>query len=433
MPVPGRVAMLSRAHLAAGPAGHRRRRRHERLRRRAGPPPGRPRHRGRDLHPGHPQRPAAQRRADPGRAGPPRHRRAVRGAGQGGPARPAVRVDPGRPAGRGQPRARATTTSCTRTTGCPARSGSLAAERWQVPLVHTMHTMAKVKNAALAEGDVAGADRPGHRRGAGRRAGRPAGRQHPDEAGQLVELYGADPAKVVSVYPGVDLDLFTPGPPGAAAGARRPRAAARRASCCCSSAASSRSRRPTCCCARPPVLVGERPCRCATGWSSPSSAVRPGPASPTRPIWPTLAGRLGIADVVRFEPPVAQPTLADWYRAADAGRRARRTTSRSGWSRWRRRRAGRPSSPPTSAVCARRSPTGAPACSSRATTRGTGRTRWATCSSRRGCAPSCPPVRSRHAAGFGWATTAAAMLDVYEGAVLDHRRRLLDPSRVGSA
>ena len=31
--------------------------------------------------------------------------------------------------------------------------GWLAAERWGVPLVHTMHTMAKVKNAALADGD----------------------------------------------------------------------------------------------------------------------------------------------------------------------------------------------------------------------------------------------------------------------------------------
>src|SRR6478609_4707385 len=32
--------------------------------------------------------------------------------------------------------------------------GWLAAERWGVPLVHTMHTMAKVKNAALALGDA---------------------------------------------------------------------------------------------------------------------------------------------------------------------------------------------------------------------------------------------------------------------------------------
>ena len=31
--------------------------------------------------------------------------------------------------------------------------GWLAKERWGVPLVHTMHTMAKVKNLLLAEGD----------------------------------------------------------------------------------------------------------------------------------------------------------------------------------------------------------------------------------------------------------------------------------------
>src|SRR6476619_5194338 len=32
--------------------------------------------------------------------------------------------------------------------------GWLAAQRWGAPLVHAMHTMAKVKNAALAEGDT---------------------------------------------------------------------------------------------------------------------------------------------------------------------------------------------------------------------------------------------------------------------------------------
>ncbi|HEY2041505.1 MAG TPA: glycosyltransferase, partial [Jatrophihabitans sp.] len=31
--------------------------------------------------------------------------------------------------------------------------GWLAKERWGVPLVHSMHTLARVKNAALAEGD----------------------------------------------------------------------------------------------------------------------------------------------------------------------------------------------------------------------------------------------------------------------------------------
>ncbi len=56
--------------------------------------------------------------------------------------------------------------------------GLLARDRWAVPLVHTMHTMAKVKNASLAEDDAAGAARPADRRGAGGRGSRPAGREH---------------------------------------------------------------------------------------------------------------------------------------------------------------------------------------------------------------------------------------------------------------
>ena len=32
--------------------------------------------------------------------------------------------------------------------------GWLASERWRIPLVHSMHTMAKVKNLELAEGDT---------------------------------------------------------------------------------------------------------------------------------------------------------------------------------------------------------------------------------------------------------------------------------------
>ena len=89
----------------------------------------------------------------------------------------------------------------------------LAAERWDVPLVHTMHTTAKVKNLTLADGDtpepvareigeaqvVAAADR--------------LVANTDEEAKSLVELYDADPANVVTVPPGVDLDLFRPGSP----------------------------------------------------------------------------------------------------------------------------------------------------------------------------------------------------------------------------
>jgi D-inositol-3-phosphate glycosyltransferase len=89
--------------------------------------------------------------------------------------------------------------------------GWLARDRWGVPLVHTAHTLAKVKNAALAQGD---APEP-HTRVIGEEqvvaesdrlvANTPA------EAAQLVELYDADPVRTATIPPGVDLELFTPG------------------------------------------------------------------------------------------------------------------------------------------------------------------------------------------------------------------------------
>jgi D-inositol-3-phosphate glycosyltransferase len=45
--------------------------------------------------------------------------------------------------------------------------GWLATERWGVPLVHTAHTLAKVKNLALADGRRPRAAAPGGRRAAG--------------------------------------------------------------------------------------------------------------------------------------------------------------------------------------------------------------------------------------------------------------------------
>ncbi len=86
--------------------------------------------------------------------------------------------------------------------------GALARDRWGVPLVHTMHTMAKVKNAALAEGDtpepmarligeeqvVAAADM--------------LVASTDGEARDLVDLYGAEPGRVEVVHPGVDLAVF---------------------------------------------------------------------------------------------------------------------------------------------------------------------------------------------------------------------------------
>ncbi len=232
------------AHLAAGPAGHRRRRRHERLRRRDRPAAGRARHRGRDLHPGDVRRPA--RRPSSSRPGVlVRHVVAgpVRGAVEGRPARPAVRVHRRRAAGRGAPATPAGTTWCTRHYWLSGQVGWLAADRWHVPLVHTMHTMAKVKNALARRGRHPRARGPRHRRGAGRRGRRPARRQHRRaRPRQLVDLYGADPAAGSRRPARRRPRRVPPGCPAAAAARARGSACRRRRGCCSSSAASSRSR-----------------------------------------------------------------------------------------------------------------------------------------------------------------------------------------------
>ena len=98
--------------------------------------------------------------------------------------------------------------------------GWLASERWGVPLVHTAHTLGKVKNDALADGD---APEPLSRIIGEEQVVAAADRliaSTAEEAAQLVELYGADPARVDTVPPGVDLDGFTPGPRRAPSGAR---------------------------------------------------------------------------------------------------------------------------------------------------------------------------------------------------------------------
>ena len=90
--------------------------------------------------------------------------------------------------------------------------GWLASERWGVPLVHTAHTLSKVKNGALADGD---APEPLSRIIGEEQVVAAADRliaSTTEEAGQLVDLYGARPDQVDIVPPGVDLDTFSPGP-----------------------------------------------------------------------------------------------------------------------------------------------------------------------------------------------------------------------------
>ena len=89
--------------------------------------------------------------------------------------------------------------------------GWLARDRWAVPLVHTAHTLAAVKNAALANGD---APEPPLRSVGEQQVVDEADRlivNTEEEARQLVSLHHADRGRIDGVHPGVDLTTFTPG------------------------------------------------------------------------------------------------------------------------------------------------------------------------------------------------------------------------------
>lgn len=89
--------------------------------------------------------------------------------------------------------------------------GWLVRDRWGVPLVHTAHTLAAVKNASLAEGDTA---EPLLRVIGEQQVIDEADRlvaNTETEAAQLTSLYKADPDRIDIVTPGADLDCYSPG------------------------------------------------------------------------------------------------------------------------------------------------------------------------------------------------------------------------------
>jgi len=192
--------------------------------------------------------------------------------------------------------------------------GWLAKERWGVPLVHSAHTLAKVKNALLAAGDrpeplariigeeqvVAAADRLV--------AGTEA------EVDDLVRRYGADPATVVTVPPGVDLDHFRPEPGGAGA-ARAQLGIASNAVVLLFVGRIQPLKAPDVLLRAAARLLADDP-----GLRRRLVVVIAGGPSGTGLAQPEglqrLAVELGIAEVVRFEPPVSRDRLADLYRAA---------------------------------------------------------------------------------------------------------------------
>ena len=190
--------------------------------------------------------------------------------------------------------------------------GWIAQERWGVPLVHTMHTMARVKNLTLAQGD---SPEPAIREIGEEQvviaADRLVANTHA-EAKELIELYHADPNRVRVVHPGVDLDVFVPGNQNSArsdlgvvddaivllfVGRIQPlkapdvliEAAAEILKC----NPELRSRLVVAICGGPS----------GSGLERPDALV-------------TLANQLGISEVVRFVPPTSRAELVKWFQAA---------------------------------------------------------------------------------------------------------------------
>lgn len=205
--------------------------------------------------------------------------------------------------------------------------GWLAADRWNVPLVHTMHTMAKVKNSLLAEGDQP--EPPGRVIGEEQvvaAADRLLANTR-SEARELIDLYGADPGRVAVVPPGVDLDVFSPGGPGAVRAARRRLGLPEDADVLLFVGRIQPLKAPDVFLRAVASMLRERDDRARPGCADRVDrrgrlvvAVVGGPSGrgAERPEeLQKLAGELGICDVVRFHPPAGRSELADWYRAAD--------------------------------------------------------------------------------------------------------------------
>lgn len=188
------------------------------------------------------------------------------------------------------------------------RASMTASRRWNAPLVHSMHTTARMKNLALAVGDLV--------EPRSRVLGEEFIAANADllvantdaEATHLINAYGADSDRVTVVHPGVNLSTFRPDPAAGAAlglgadaivlafvGRLQPLKA-------------------------PDVLLRAVAVMLARDPSLRSRLVVPiigGPsgAGPECDL-SGLVRDLGISDVVRLLPPLAHTELARWYAAA---------------------------------------------------------------------------------------------------------------------
>ena len=194
------------------------------------------------------------------------------------------------------------------------QSGVAAAElsaAWDVPLIHSNHTLGLLKNRSLSPGDQP--------ESTARIAAERAVMAHADvliastdlECEQMACLYGVPHDRLKTVHPGVDHGMFSPGDRGAAraglgldpdrsillvVGRIQPLKGIDLAIRALEHLSHALD--------RPPLLVIVGGASGATGGSE-SDRLR------------ALSASLGIDGLVRFEGPVPHRTLPQWYRAAD--------------------------------------------------------------------------------------------------------------------
>jgi D-inositol-3-phosphate glycosyltransferase len=80
---------------------------------------------------------------------------------------------------------------------------------WAVPIVQMFHTLGKMKESAAGERSREAEERSQVEAEVMARVDRSVAATPADRA-QMVELYGAEPAKITTISPGVDLELFRP-------------------------------------------------------------------------------------------------------------------------------------------------------------------------------------------------------------------------------
>jgi D-inositol-3-phosphate glycosyltransferase len=192
--------------------------------------------------------------------------------------------------------------------------GWLVSERLGIPLVHTMHTMAKVKNLSLAEGEKPEPQTRaiGEEQVVAASAALIANTAA--ESASLVSLYDACPDNVYVVPPGVDLSTYKLN--GGKKASRKKLKIADDALMLAFVGRIQPHKGPDVLIRAVAEMLKHTPVlRAKLKTVIMGGASGNGSEEPER--LNSLAQFLGVSDVIEFMPPVPHEELSDWYRASD--------------------------------------------------------------------------------------------------------------------